>query len=482
MVQWGKDVNEDMKVCVVGLGYIGFPTACVMADAGHEVLGVDVDVDLIEKLNNGGLHIVNEDGLANLAKRVYSSGHLRVSEHPEESDVFIIAVPTPLRHQRSPVANTVSRSGTQAWGDGEVEQDAASCVGVQQAAATTESATSCEITLRADLSCVQDATRSIVPFVKTGDLVVLESTVPPGTTVDVVCKILQTEAGLDCSSDVFVAHAPERVLPGNIVHELKHNDRIVGGMNDEATECAVAFYKTFVLGDVIGTDATTAETVKLMENTFRDVNIALANEFAVIAERLGIDIFEAISLANRHPRVNFLRPGPGVGGHCIAIDPYFIIQSTPDEAQLIKLAREINSSMPRHILTLFEALVQEAKDVGKRIHTVGMLGASYKANVGDERESPSLEIASLVQDRGYEVIIHDPYIQRFADVPLKEIIQRADALIMLTDHEVYRTQLTLESVKAMAASDAPWILDTRGFFDSRWDAGGYRVKRLGVGE
>jgi len=451
-------------VCVVGLGYIGFPTACVMADAGHEVLGIDVNVDLIEKLNNGGLHIVNEDGLADLAKRVHLSGHLRLSEHPEESDVFIIAVPTPLRSHKSLVDGT------------------ALCVGAREAAATAELTASCDVSLRADLSCVKDATRSIVPFVKAGDLVILESTVPPGTTVDVVCRILQSEAGLNCFSDVFVAHAPERVLPGNIVHELKHNDRIVGGMNGEATGRAVDFYKTFVLGDVIGTAATTAETVKLMENTFRDVNIALANEFAVIAERLGIDIFEAIGLANRHPRVNFLRPGPGVGGHCIAIDPYFIIQSTPDEVQLIKLAREINSGMPRYVLTLFEALAQEAKDVGKRIHTVGMLGASYKANVGDERESPALEIASLVQGRGYDVIIHDPYIRRFAEMPLEEVVQRADALIMLTDHEVYRTQLTPETVKAMAGDDIPWILDTRGFFDSRWDAEGYRVKRLGVGE
>ena len=218
-----------------------------------------------------------------------------------------------------------------------------------------------------------------------------------------------------------------------------------------------------------------------MENTFRDVNIALANEFAIIAERLGIDIFKAIGLANRHPRVNFLRPGPGVGGHCIAVDPYFIIQSTPDEAQLIKLAREINSSMPRHVLSLFEALVQEAKEAGKRIHTVGMLGASYKANVGDERESPALEIASLVQGRGYDVIIHDPYIQRFAELSLEEVVQRADALIMLTDHDIYRTQLSPDAVKAMAAEDIHWILDTRGFFDSRWDAEGHRVRRLGVG-
>lgn len=471
-----------MKVCVVGLGYIGFPTACVMADVGHQVLGVDVNVDLIQKLNNGGLHIVNENGLADIAKRVHSSGHLCVADRPEESDVFVIAVPTPLR-QQGIATYGVADVNVRGDGSSEIHRTSASCDGVYEAAATAELGTLSDtgVSLKADLSYVEDATRSIAPFVKPGDLVVLESTVPPGTTADVVCRILQTEAGLDCSSDVFVAHAPERVLPGNIVHELKHNDRIVGGMNDDATERAVAFYKTFVLGDVIGTDATTAETVKLMENTFRDVNIALANEFAVIAERLGINIFEAIGLANRHPRVNFLRPGPGVGGHCIAIDPYFIIESTPVEAQLIKLAREINSSMPRHVLSLFETLVQEAKEAGKRIHTVGMLGASYKANVGDERESPALEIASLVQGRGYDVIIHDPYIQRFAELSLEEVVQRADALIMLTDHDVYRTQLSPDAVKAMAAEDIPWILDTRGFFDSRWDAEGYRVRRLGVG-
>ena len=240
-----------MRVCVVGLGYIGFPTACVMADAGHEVIGVDVNVDLIEKLSNGGLHIVNEDGLADLAKRVHSSGHLRVSEHPEESDAFIIAVPTPLRHQKSEPEETDSQPRAQAYEDNEIAENIALCVGTQEAAATADVAELSGLSLRADLSYVEDATRSIVPFVKTGDLVVLESTVPPGTTADVVCNILQSKAGLDCFSDILVAHAPERVLPGNIVHELRHNDRIVGGMNDEATERAVAFYKTFVLGDVI---------------------------------------------------------------------------------------------------------------------------------------------------------------------------------------------------------------------------------------
>ena len=472
-----------MRVCVIGLGYIGFPTACVIADAGHEVVGVDVNTELIEKLNNGGLHIVNEDGLAQLAKRVHSSGHLRVSDQPEESDVFLLAVPTPLVNMRCVTDGTDSKYGASACEKNDACKFGATCLGAHQVAATTESPLlATEVPLKADLSYVRDATRSITPFAKAGNLVILESTVPPGTTAGVVCNILQRDAGLDCSSDILVAHAPERVLPGNILHELKHNDRIVGGMNAEATERAVSFYKTFVRGEVIGTDATTAEAVKLMENTFRDVNIALANEFAVIAERLGIDIFEAIRLANRHPRVSFLKPGPGVGGHCIPIDPYFIIQSTPEEAQLIKLARQINSSMPYYVLGLFESLVQEAKGVGKRIQTVGVLGASYKANVGDERESPSLEIACLAQHQGYDVIIHDPYIERFAKMSLKEVIQQADALILLTDHDVYKSQLTPENVRNIAEEGLPWILDTRGCFDSQWDAEGYRVKRLGVRE
>ena len=472
-----------MKVCVIGLGYIGFPTACVIADAGHEVIGVDVNIDLIEKLNNGGLHIVNEDGLADLAKCVHSSGHLRVSSHPEESDIFILAVPTPLINKKLVTHETPSEHGVSACEKNDTDENRATYLGAYQAAATMElHFWDTELPFKADLSYVEDATRSITPFVKPGNLVILESTVPPGTTAGVVCNILQRDAGLDCSSDILVAHAPERVLPGNILHELKHNDRIVGGMNAEATERAVSFYKTFVRGEVIGTDATTAEAVKLMENTFRDVNIALANEFAVIAERLGIDIFEAIRLANRHPRVSFLKPGPGVGGHCIPIDPYFIIQSTPEEAQLIKLARQINSSMPYYVLGLFESLVQEAKGVGKRIQTVGVLGASYKANVGDERESPSLEIACLAQERGYDVIIHDPYIERFAEMSLKEVVRRADVLLLLTDHNVYKSQLTPENVRNIAEEGLPWILDTRGCFDSQWDAEGYRVKRLGVRE
>ncbi|HBK61439.1 MAG TPA: hypothetical protein DDZ84_11710, partial [Firmicutes bacterium] len=335
-----------MRVCIIGLGYIGFPTACIIADAGHEVVGVDVNRDLISKLKNGGLHIVNENGLADLANRAIESGHLTVSEKPEPADVFIIAVPTPFK---------VSGAYTAA-----VRPDGFDKAALE-VAATYENPI-------ADLTCVEDATQSIVPFVKKGDLIILESTVPPGTTADVVCRILEHGSKLRSVDELFVVHAPERVLPGKIVHELIHNDRIVGGVTPEATQAGVAFYQTFVQGEVIGTDSSTAELVKLMENTFRDVNIALANEFAIICERLGINAFEAIKLANRHPRVNFLSPGPGVGGHCIAIDPYFVIQAAPQESQLIGLARQINSAMPNHVMQLFEELVDEAKAAGRIVN------------------------------------------------------------------------------------------------------------------
>ncbi len=446
-------------MCIIGLGYIGFPTACIIADAGHEVVGVDVNRDLISKLKNGGLHIVNENGLADLANRAIESGHLTVSEKPEPADVFIIAVPTPFK---------VSGAYTAA-----VRPDGFDKAALE-VAATYENPI-------ADLTCVEDATQSIVPFVKKGDLIILESTVPPGTTADVVCRILEHGSKLRSVDELFVVHAPERVLPGKIVHELIHNDRIVGGVTPEATQAGVAFYQTFVQGEVIGTDSSTAELVKLMENTFRDVNIALANEFAIICERLGINAFEAIKLANRHPRVNFLSPGPGVGGHCIAIDPYFVIQAAPQESQLIGLARQINSAMPNHVMQLFEELVDEAKAAGRIVNAVGILGASYKANVGDERESPALQVAQMISQMGYRAIIHDPYIERYSTPSLSEVVSCADMLVLLTDHEAYRRELSPATVNQLSKTNRPLILDTRGFFDRTWDISGFSVRRLGVG-
>ncbi len=478
-----KGRHEIMKVCVIGLGYIGFPTACVMAEAGHEVLGVDVNTDLIEQLSNGVLHIVNEAGLTELAQRVLSLGHLRVSKRPAVSDVFVIAVPTPLRDHSSATNRPFTKRDLSAAEHGGMRQLDEFCLEIQAIADTADLASlGVSPFPTADLSYVEHAVQSIASFVKPGGLVILESTVPPGTTTDVVCSTLQSETGLDCAMDILVAHAPERVLPGDILRELRSNDRIVGGVSPEATQRAVEFYRTFVTGSIVGTDATTAETVKLMENTFRDVNIALANEFALIAEQLGVNVFDAIDLANRHPRVSFLRPGPGVGGHCIAVDPYFIMQSAPEQAQLIRMAREVNSGMPSHVLTLLDMLVEEATRVGKHVHTVGLLGASYKPNVGDERESLALRIADLARNRGYDVIIHDPYIERYSKASVDQIVLEADILVMITDHDVYRAQITPSRVRNIVPGSLPWILDTRGFFDQCWDTEGYRVKRLGVGE
>lgn len=458
-----------MRVCIIGLGYIGFPTACVVARAGHQVIGVDVNAEIIDKLNHGKLHIVNEDGLEDVAREAFESGRLRVTTKPEPADVFILAVPTPCR--------TIPQSQAVRRAQREVAVTSQETVGVDAQTAGTESAAGAEF--GADLSFVEASTREIVPYVRTGNLVVLESTVSPGTTETIVCGILEKETGLVCGKDICVAHAPERVLPGRILKELTENDRIIGGINEESTDRAVAFYRTFVRGNVVRTDATTAELVKLMENTFRDVNIALANEFALICERLGINVFEVISLANRHPRVKILKPGPGVGGHCIAVDPYFIVEAAPKEARLISLARQVNSSMPHHVLSLVERAGQEAAAAGRPIQKIVALGASYKPDVGDERESPALEVVALLQTQGYEVLIHDPYIPRFAG-DLNAMVESADLLVMLTDHQVYRSMLEPSGTKQRMRQAR--IVDTRGFFGPEWDAAGFQVVRLGVGQ
>lgn len=458
-----------MKVCVVGLGYIGFPTACVVARAGHDVLGVDVNSDLIDKLNNGGLHIVNENGLAEIAREAFSSGRLRVSRSPEPADVFILAVPTPCRRlpdsveigaARKEVAAAVQDFGPAADVPGECGVPAGPRFG-------------------ADLTYVEQAARDIAPYLRPGNLVILESTVSPGTTNVLVREVLEAGSGLLCGRDFYLAHAPERVLPGRILEELTNNDRVIGGVNEESTERAIAFYRTFVHGDVVGTDATTAELVKLMENTFRDVNIALANEFALICEKLGVNVFEAIALANRHPRVNILKPGPGVGGHCIAVDPYFIVEAVPERARLISLARQINSSMPHHVLELVRHVTKRAREAGTVIEKVAALGASYKPDVGDERESPALEVARLLVAEGYDVSIHDPYVERFSRTPLTDVLSGADLLVLLTDHQVYRSELRPNDVRKLMRRN--FIVDTRGFFGGEWDKAGFEVVRLGVG-
>lgn len=466
-----------MKVCVIGLGYIGFPTACIVARAGHQVLGVDVNSELIHQLNNGGLHIVNEEGLAELTRSVFESGHLRVSESPETADVFVLAVPTPCKNCTS----TARKSSTEREAAASVADGMGVIADLREEGGFGFQAgpISSQAGFGADLSYVEKAAHEIASYIQPGNLVILESTVPPGTTASVVRRIIEEKTGLVCGRDMFIAHAPERVLPGRLVKELTENDRVIGGINEESTARAVSFYRTFVSGSVIGTEATTAELVKLMENTFRDVNIALANEFALISEKLGIDVFEAIALANRHPRVNILTPGPGVGGHCIPVDPNFIVESVPDKARLISLARQINSSMPHHVASLASRIRNEALESGIEVKRVVALGASYKPNVGDERQSPALEIASLLVDEGYDVHIHDPYILRFSSKNVLEMLDGLDLLVMLTDHKVYREQLNPSDVHRRMRHH--FILDTRGFFGPEWDEAGFQVVRLGVG-
>lgn len=429
-----------MKICVIGMGYIGFPTACLLAHAGHQVLGVDINVSVLDSLRHGQLHIVNEAGLAELYNTVFEKGNLVVSDRPSEADAFILAVPTPFLHDTTEnIRERIERP---------------------------------ELAYKADLSYVESATRAIAPYVRPGNLIILESTVPPGTTETVVVRALGEE-GVDVSSLLF-AHAPERVLPGNLVHELVHNDRIVGGLTSEAGEAAAALYRSFVRGDISITDARTAELVKLMENTYRDVNIALANEFARVCEHLNIDAWEAIALANRHPRVNFLRPGPGVGGHCIAVDPYFVVEAAPALTDLIQTARRVNRRMPLHVLELLRDLAGS-----EPIRRVAILGASYKANVGDERESPSLEIAQLLRNEGVDVAIHDPYVAQY-NTSLEAVLQGAEAILLLTDHDVYQS---VDPYFAHSLVARALLLDTRGFYNTGdWEAAGFLVMRLGDGQ
>jgi len=291
----------DLKICVIGLGYIGLPTASLLGTKGFYVHGVDTSQEVVDTINAGGIHIVEPD-LDILVKSAVQSGRLSAGLEPVEADVFIIAVPTPFKQGKQP-----------------------------------------------DLSYVESATRMISPYIKPGNLVILESTSPVGTTDEVVARFLQ-DAGHDIKEEIYIAHCPERVLPGRILVELIENDRIVGGINKVSTKKAVEFYKSFVRGEVLETDSRTAEMSKLTENSFRDVNIAFANELSLICDQEGISVWDVILLANRHPRVNILNPGPGVGGHCIAVDPWFIVSRAPELARLIRTAREVNDFKPAWVI------------------------------------------------------------------------------------------------------------------------------------
>ncbi|MGH2562388.1 MAG: nucleotide sugar dehydrogenase, partial [Thermomicrobiales bacterium] len=376
------------SICVLGLGYIGLPTAAMFATHGKQVIGVDVNPRVVETLRRGKIHI-EESGLAAFVHAAVATGRLKVDTTPSPADAFILAVPTPCHDGHKP-----------------------------------------------DVGYVRSAARAIVPHLRSGNLVILESTSPPGTTLDLI-PILE-ESGLRVGEDILLAHSPERVLPGQILTELVQNDRIIGGHTPEAARAGDKLYRAFVRGKINLTDATTAELVKLMENTYRDVNIALANEFGRVAATIGIDVHEAIALANRHPRVNILQPGPGVGGHCIAVDPWFIVDAAPGLTPLIRTARTVNDDQPRYVMSLIERAV-----AGIDNPVIALLGLAYKAGVDDLRESPSLEIAFRLAERGYQTRLHDAYAPTLPngqplEANLTAVLRDADALVILTDHDPYR--------------------------------------------
>lgn len=397
------------KISIIGLGYIGLPTAAVFAKAGYNVLGVDINEKVVQKLNKGEIHI-EEEGLPELVKKVVENGKLRASTKPEESDVFIIAVPTPIHED-----------------------------------------------FTANVDYVISGVKAILPYLKKGNVVIVESTIPPRTMDDIVAPLIQS-IGLDPRNDVYIAHCPERVIPGRILIELSENTRIVGGLTIEAAKKAANVYRAVVTGDVIEVEALTAEVSKLMENTFRDVNIALANELAQIANRLGVDAHKVIELANKHPRVNIHQPGPGVGGHCLAVDPYFIVEKAKEEAKIIKLARDINSSMPDFVVDQVFKMTANLSSP-----KIAAFGLTYKGNIDDIRESPALEIVEkLYNDPRFEVRIHDPHVQQDqVTLPLssfEDAIKDAHLIVVLTDHNEFKI---LDPNRIVQLMKTPVVFDTK---------------------
>lgn len=409
---------EVASVCVLGMGYIGLPTAAFLADAGMSVVGVDVNRNVVQLVNDGVLPFV-EPGLNELLARVVDNGNLSAQTDVPAADAFVIAVPTPFGEDHA-----------------------------------------------VDPTYVYSATRSIAPVLTGGELIILESTSPPGLTQQVselVCSLrndLTIEPGRDNS--VYFAHCPERVLPGNVMAEMAENDRIVGGINSESAELASSLYSRFVTGELLLTDATTAELAKLTENSFRDVNIAFANELSMICEDLGVDVWELIELANRHPRVNILNPGPGVGGHCIAVDPWFIVSSSPQNAKLIRAARERNDSKPRFVI---EQVAEALRGISNP--KIALLGLAFKANIDDLRQSPAVHIAAALADEypGASIFTVEPNVRELPGVLLdnknlvlssfEEAVAGADVVVLLAGHREFLSRK--EDVRSGAA-----IIDTCG--------------------
>jgi len=380
------------KVCVLGLGYIGLPTASLLANRGFQVVGVDVNPEIVKTINQGRIHIV-EPGLDTVVRAAIQSGRLTAKTRPEKADVFILCVPTPIKKDNS-----------------------------------------------SDLSYVQACTQSLVPLLEKGNLVILESTSPPFTVRDVLLPAL-AKSRWKPGKDLFVAYCPERVIPGRVIEELTGNDRVIGGINPESALKAKKIYETVVNGKIHLTDAATAEMVKLVENSFRDVNIAIANELSMICDELGINVWEVIRIANCHPRVKILRPGPGVGGHCIAVDPWFIVEKAPATARLLRTAREVNNAKVHYVA---RQVAKAAAQTKKKNPIIACFGLTYKADTDDTRESPAIEVTHrILEGRIGKIIACDPYVQnlKLPGVTLENRIefaaQKADVLVFLVNHKQF---------------------------------------------
>ncbi|MDJ0038160.1 UDP-N-acetyl-D-mannosamine dehydrogenase [Pantoea allii] len=411
-------------ISVIGLGYIGLPTAAVFASKGKKVVGVDINAHAVDTINRGAIHIVEPD-LDQVVQAAVARGDLRATTQPEAADAFLIAVPTPFMAERQP-----------------------------------------------DLRFVRAAAASVAPVLKKGDLVILESTSPVGSTEQLADWLAAARPDLRFPQhgddpDIFIAYCPERVLPGQVMVELISNDRVIGGMTPACSARASALYRIFLQGECVETNARTAEMCKLTENSFRDVNIAFANELSLICAAQQINVWELIALANRHPRVNILQPGPGVGGHCIAVDPWFIVAQNPDLARLIRTAREVNDAKPHWVLDqVKKALADCLMQTGKRASdlTIACFGLAFKPNIDDLRESPAMEVVHLIADwHQGRTWVTEPHIQQIPEslatqatlVSTAQALQEADILVMLVDHHAFRR------VEA-AHITQQWVVDTKG--------------------
>ena len=407
-------------ISVIGLGYIGLPTAAILASRGLKVIGVEINQAIVDTINQGKIHIVEPD-LDIVVRSVITTGTLKATITPEPSEVFIIAVPTPFKANHTP-----------------------------------------------DLSYIKAAAQAISPVLERGNLVILESTSPVGTTEKLANWLKQARPDLSFpqdngnSADIKIAHCPERVLPGYILQELVANDRVIGGLSNACSGKAVELYKTFVRGECIITNARTAEMAKLTENAFRDVNIAFANELSIICDKLNINVWELIQLANRHPRVNILKPGSGVGGHCIAVDPWFIVDSAPNEAKLIRQAREVNDSKPDYVIKQ----IQQAADQFKK-PVIACLGLAFKADIDDLRESPAIYIVKqLAVNQVGKIIVVEPNIKEIPSnlleigitlEPLDIALENANVVVILVDHREFK-------MIPKARLNTKVLVDTRGLF------------------